>query len=491
MFSVPSHRLNLKKVYPTSTSVIDASIPLQRNWIYLNRSNKKIQQRGFGIQDLISEAFKGKSVTSLVKDISFGRIGTAIKTKINRLSGVRNAVPAFEGERHAFYIEKNRQGRNRLLFANYMGPGTNLLKRIRRGDKPINSPDRVAMGHDARYFLATNIKQTRRADQIFVKKLKQIRATGKVSKINTDIGLRGIQLKMKLENTGLLSKSKFIGPIKSVADRLIVSGVLRKLEQQGFGRNSRFLQRQKPEIGLPVEPPVILPGAVLKKKILRKLGKKGKGLYGGRRGGQLPAKVTPLALARLLITKMLPAIIQKIKQKTGINPINILKTLKDKLILDLAKRFKQQKGGFVITIAGVAALAGLIAAVSPIAVATAKFLIPKIIDAFTRKKGRGINPAVISKLKGLLVNVSKKVMVKFIKALCAGKQVGSGISSFIKSIGKKFVSGVAAVLKTIPTIAKFAGKIAIATGPIIIKTAPIILKKGLPILLKLLAKIKK
>ena len=499
MFTIPTRQRNLTTVYPTAASMSDVAMKIPKPWTYYVSSLEKTQRRGQigqGTKELIAEAFKGKNIASLTKDIFLGKVGASVKTQINKASGVKNQRPAFEGEKHAFFVEKNREGKKRLVFASYMGPSTQFIKRIKRRDNPINLPDQVAMAHDARYGLARTTDDLRSADQMMVKKLKEIRQRGNVSKINTDIGLRGIQLKMQLENTGLLSKKKFLGPLTNQKEIAMTRSLLGKLEQKGFGTHrggfhtlprafAEELRRRRggrhrgfttlpfqPQIQ-PFQPPItnfILPGQELKKRILRKLKtKKGKGIYGGRvapflgkavtlKGGRgIKARsiiskkrytsITPVTLARMIATKMFPTFIKQIAAASGVRPKQMGSGPRRSLIRVLTAAFKKikrrQKGGiFGITIAGIAALAGIIGAVAPLAIQAGKFLIPKIVSAFKRKPGGRflVGSGIMNKLRALLSKASSKVIRKFCELVCAGRQVGSGFLDFIKGVGKDFVS---------------------------------------------------
>lgn len=528
MFSVPSRRLNLKRVYPSDgANLVNFYKPIHQPWMYKNFHKNKIQQRGFGFQELISKAFTAKNLAALKelgKEALIGRVGTAIKSGINKFSNVKNARPAFKGEKHAFFIEKNRKGKKRLVFANYMGPGTRVAKRLRRGDNPVNIPDAIAMSHDMRYSLAKTGADLLKADQIMIKSLQQVRARGRVPKVNTFLGLRGIQLKNQLENFGIISKTAFLDPLTKEGDRFLARNALTKLEQRGLGPPGASAER------------LILPGQELRKKIIRKLGKRkgrgipkiqpivfkgqaitqakmlqkllGKGRRKGRgrhKGGRYKSKypgrfklrsiplkrkttkpmlrrVTPKMMANMLMTKMFPVLIKEISKKLGVKPkmmgSGLKQTIKRSLADILRKRAaRQQKGGiFGITLAGIATLAGIVATLAPLAISAGQFLIPKIVSAFTRKKGKGLG-----KITKQLIGLSKKVMGKFLNFVCKGRQVGSGFLDFIKGVGKKFIQGITKVIKGIAPVAKFAGSIAVAA-------APTLIKHGLPLLIKLLKK---
>jgi hypothetical protein len=76
------------------------------------------------------------------------------------------------GELHAIvYDQKNKK----YTAANFIGPGTKLITRLKNNDKPIVLADKVAMGHDLRITLSKNINDIKKADNIMVNKLKYLR----------------------------------------------------------------------------------------------------------------------------------------------------------------------------------------------------------------------------------------------------------------------------------------------------------------------------
>ena len=102
--------------------------------------------------------------------------------------------------------------------------------------------------------------------------------------------------------------------------------------------------------------------------------------------------MTPAQIAKMLAQKFLPTIIQQLSVKTGIKPRQMGSGPRKELIRRLTVEFKRikkrQEGGFLgITLAGAATLAGIVATLAPLAVTAAKFLIPKIIGLFKRKRG--------------------------------------------------------------------------------------------------------
>lgn len=123
----------------------------------------------------------------------------------------------YQGEKHALLILKN----NRTGFANYMGPGTHLIQRLKDHDPPRTYSDQVAKIHDCNYALSTfeptkakQLKDIRNADALMINQLKEARNKGLDNRVNIAIGEKLIQAKVALEDIGVLDKDKFVGKLK-------------------------------------------------------------------------------------------------------------------------------------------------------------------------------------------------------------------------------------------------------------------------------------
>ena len=55
-----------------------------------------------------------------------------------------------------------------------MGPGTNLKKRLARGDKGVNRLDNIAMHHDIAYSKAKNLRDKHAADKKMVRAIQKL-----------------------------------------------------------------------------------------------------------------------------------------------------------------------------------------------------------------------------------------------------------------------------------------------------------------------------
>ena len=56
----------------------------------------------------------------------------------------------------------------------FAGPGTKLAKRLKRGDKPKNRLDRIAMHHEIAYSKANNLQDKWKPDDIIIKAIDHL-----------------------------------------------------------------------------------------------------------------------------------------------------------------------------------------------------------------------------------------------------------------------------------------------------------------------------
>ena len=88
-----------------------------------NRNLYGLQQGGSGFFDSV------KSILNVGKNVLFGDVGTRISNAIPDSDA--NARPLYPGEIHTLLkLPNGAYGR-----ANFMGPNTHIIERIKRGDK--------------------------------------------------------------------------------------------------------------------------------------------------------------------------------------------------------------------------------------------------------------------------------------------------------------------------------------------------------------------
>ena len=141
------------------------------------------------------------------------------------------ARPVMPGEHHAILKLKSGVGR-----ANFCGPGTRLDVRLKPPKAvPRTEVDKICEKHDIDYLFSKNSSDVRRADQKMIRNLDK----AKDARINVLTSKLPIQAKMKAEDYGVLSKTKFI------SDKPVDSATLsrarrrrKELEQEGLGEMS-------------------------------------------------------------------------------------------------------------------------------------------------------------------------------------------------------------------------------------------------------------
>jgi hypothetical protein len=264
------------------------------------------EQCGSGLMDSIRGALtKGKSLATKASELATGEMGTALRNLLP--SSDENARPGFPGEKHAILKLPN----GKYGVANYMGPGTHLVERLKRGpDPPRTMSDRVAMAHDIRYGLAKSQADVARADRLMIAKLQDMKKKRQDARQNIEMGLRPIQAKLRAEQFGLVKPGTIasFGDVKE-GNRALVAGKLAQLEQEGFG---------------------LLPGQMLKMKLIKQNARrarkttrsksmKGRGVVGDalKMTGLNKQKVVGM-MTKIITDKLLPILLAKISKGSGL-----------------------------------------------------------------------------------------------------------------------------------------------------------------------------
>ena len=214
---------------------------------------------------------KIKPALQKAHSIYTSEMGTAIRNAIP--DSDNTARPGYAGETHM--IMKLKNGKNGV--ANYMGPGTEVIERVRRGDPGRTPSDTIAKRHDIDYVLAAStrdkakqLQQVRNADDRMINSLKRIKANRGDSLRNISAGMRLIQAKKIGEDLGLLAKDRFSGPYSSISagDSALLQTAQGELTQEGYG---------------------ILPGEALKMKLIKQMLRKRKKKK--QRGGSINKRI--------------------------------------------------------------------------------------------------------------------------------------------------------------------------------------------------------
>lgn len=420
---------------------------------------------GDGIMDAVRGIIeKGKKTAGQLgrlSDIATGETGTMLRNMLP--SSDETARPGFAGEKHAILKLPN----GKYGVANYMGPGTNLEARLKRGDPPRTMADRVAQAHDSRYALAKSQADVARADRLMIKKLKELQAKRADSNINIQMGMRPIQAKLHAESLGLVKPGSIasFGDSLNSSNRGAVEAKLRELEQEGFG----------------------LPGDMLRTKLLRQMKRKkrkrksgnGLGLPGGtlKLAGQglgLPGGGVDMAqlakvLSGLVSSKMLPMLLKKL----GLPQMGNGKTeLKSRLHMRMLRALndgasRKTSVGSKNAVVG-RGIKDVAQKMKPMAEQVAKTLMPILINLAMKKMSGGRmetisaselkrqyeNPSLMAKLSKSLASGAFSLFKKFLSSGAKGNGMcGSGFfDDFARGFKKGFMGVMKPAIKIAPLL---------------------------------------
>lgn len=255
-----SRRQLIGYVYPQQVNNNIATISNNRPKSSIDHFNNTNEMSGDGFMDIVRDVI-GKAKTGAkylydhrdnIADAYTSELGTTLRNMIP--DSDNTARPGFAGEKHMILELKN--GKNGV--ANYMGPGTQVVQRLKREDPGRTPSDMVAKRHDIDYAIAQSARtkadqltQVRAADNRMIKSLQKLNNEGGDANRNIQAGMRLIQAKKLGEDSGILSKDKFVGNLRNIPDdeKILLMSNRARLTQQGYGLS--------------------IPGAGLKKKILR------------------------------------------------------------------------------------------------------------------------------------------------------------------------------------------------------------------------------
>ena len=242
--------LSLGMIDPYRTNKRNLTL-LHRNTTNNNYGNNQIKydMEGEGVLDIARGAYaKVKSVGKKIADIG-GKVsnayGSQTATFIKNLApdSDENARKSYVGEKHAILQLPN----GKYGMANYMGPNTELIKRLKRngGDPARGNADKSSKAHDIRFALAQGadtkeqqIKEIRRADNKMISALNRVSDNKSDSRFNIELGRKLIQGKVLAEEAGLMKKGSFGGDLKKLSkeDRELLMKNEAILEMEGYGK---------------------------------------------------------------------------------------------------------------------------------------------------------------------------------------------------------------------------------------------------------------
>ena len=196
-------------------------IQLGDDYYIMGVNEKTIDMQGEGVLDLAKKGLaKIKSIGDKASKLYESGVGKEIINMIP--DSDETARKGFPGEKHAILALAN----GKYGVANYMGPGTQVVKRVERNDPPRTLSDKIAQRHDIDYTLASGMKSkdkqlkaVREADDRMINSLKRLESQKLDDRKNILLGKQIIKAKTIAEDLGVLDKSKFAGDLEDISDK--------------------------------------------------------------------------------------------------------------------------------------------------------------------------------------------------------------------------------------------------------------------------------
>jgi hypothetical protein len=146
----------------------------------------------------------------------------------------KNGRPVYPGEYHV--VLKLANGMYGV--ANFVGPGTEVVKRLRRGDVPRTKADMLALLHDIDYVLASGLgnvaeqmKKVRASDIEFLHRLYVLEKSKGDDLNNIMLCKIPIRKKIMFEDYGIISKVAFLDKLCTIEedDKIILQNIRSKI----------------------------------------------------------------------------------------------------------------------------------------------------------------------------------------------------------------------------------------------------------------------
>lgn len=307
----------------------------------------------FAKSDLAKKAISaGKTAVKVgqtAADLYGSEAGQAVKQLI-----LPSSDPSFPGEKHGLLNLPD----GKIVTANYLGPGTQVSKRLKRGDVGRTPVDMLAMKHDIAYrkaqgagSKAEQLRLIRKADEDMIAGIKKIGAMkadhpANIAQANLIIA------KLASEKAGITPEGSFGGDLETIGmdEMNTLNAGQKQLEMMGYGKKSH-------------------PALKLKQKLAKQYGKGLK--LAGQRGGMF----NPMMFATLMgDPKMRKAMTKAVKDgKTAGLPIGVQMMLANPDMIASNKKGNGlklagsgQSGGFVFSLAAlIGGISSAIAAAAP------------------------------------------------------------------------------------------------------------------------------
>lgn len=123
-----------------------------------------------------------------------------------RGAGIKDVIGKPPGWASGFPGEKHMRTLGGYTY-NFCGPGTNVQKRMARGDIGISALDNICKQHDISYSTARRGKDIRKADREFIRQVNKLPKTPATVMAKT-----AIRAKVGLEKGGFTNKGTFTTP---------------------------------------------------------------------------------------------------------------------------------------------------------------------------------------------------------------------------------------------------------------------------------------
>ncbi len=165
---------------------------------------------GEGIVDtglkLAGHAAKALKIGKAVGKLATGEVGTTISNVLSeKFNQNPEWRPGFVGEAHLVLPTKHG-----LTRANFCGPGTNLLRRLERGDRGVSQVDTACSKHDMAYHLAKSKKDIRDADNALIRDVDAVTdISGAAGFVQRNILKAGLKAKTLGEDVGVFGSETF------------------------------------------------------------------------------------------------------------------------------------------------------------------------------------------------------------------------------------------------------------------------------------------
>jgi hypothetical protein len=179
----------------------------------------------------VKKKAKKKAIKKRGKGVHGCGVSDFLMSGVRYLAGAKGDL--FPGETHGILRMPNGENWN----AQYMGPGTNVATRVRRGDPGRTNVDKASKAHDIRYSLARSNADIDMADDIMLQAV-----SNKPDSLFNKAQAKLIWPKRQFARLGFRFGSTYGDPKIDNDPQLkgLYETELKKLSAQGFGRRRKI-----------------------------------------------------------------------------------------------------------------------------------------------------------------------------------------------------------------------------------------------------------